>query len=418
MAASYPTSLKTFVNPSASSTMDQSGLELDVVITNIQDEIGALETKVGVDSSAVASSIDYKLKNAASIDPGHLHTSAGISGQVSVPKGGTGAATLTGILKGNGTSAVTAVTAPSGAIVGDTDTQTLTNKTLTSPKIITDISDTNGNELFKVTATASAVNEVTETNAATGNSPMRSATGGDTNIGLINRVKGTGVIANDGAENYAADAGSTDTYAITINGISAYATGQVFKFKANTVNTGAATLNVNSLGAKTIVKNYNATLADGDIKANQLVEVIYDGTNMQLLSPVANAGTGINTGFTQLASTFTAAANTTEQTVTGLTTIITAAAYDRKVYASAALTADMKTTGNNEIRLYIGSTEVAHYYRTGTDGQTPVALSGIATVSASTEVNVQVRVISDNSSQQVIFATRGRSTLSVMAFAA
>jgi hypothetical protein len=44
-----------------------------------------------------------------------------------VAKGGSGAATLTGILKGNGTSAFTAVTAPSGAIVGDTDTQTLTN---------------------------------------------------------------------------------------------------------------------------------------------------------------------------------------------------------------------------------------------------------------------------------------------------
>jgi hypothetical protein len=47
-----------------------------------------------------------------------------------VDKGGTGAATLTGILKGNGTSAFTAVTAPSGALVGTTDTQTLTNKTI------------------------------------------------------------------------------------------------------------------------------------------------------------------------------------------------------------------------------------------------------------------------------------------------
>jgi hypothetical protein len=47
-----------------------------------------------------------------------------------VSKGGTGAATLTGILKGNGTSAFTAVTAPTGALVGTTDTQTLTNKTI------------------------------------------------------------------------------------------------------------------------------------------------------------------------------------------------------------------------------------------------------------------------------------------------
>jgi hypothetical protein len=47
-----------------------------------------------------------------------------------VSKGGTGAATLTGIVKGNGTSPMTAVTAPSGALVGTTDTQTLTNKTV------------------------------------------------------------------------------------------------------------------------------------------------------------------------------------------------------------------------------------------------------------------------------------------------
>jgi len=51
-------------------------------------------------------------------------------GTLGVASGGTGATTLTGILKGNGTSAVTTVTAPTGTIVGTTDTQTLTNKTI------------------------------------------------------------------------------------------------------------------------------------------------------------------------------------------------------------------------------------------------------------------------------------------------
>jgi len=47
-----------------------------------------------------------------------------------VSKGGTGAATLTGVLIGNGTSAFTVKTNPSGAFVGTTDTQTVTNKTV------------------------------------------------------------------------------------------------------------------------------------------------------------------------------------------------------------------------------------------------------------------------------------------------
>jgi len=66
--------------------------------------------------------------------------------------------------------------------------------TLTSSKVITSLNDTNGNEIFKVGATASAVNEITLTNAATGNSPDISATGGDSNIGLTLTPKGTGSV--------------------------------------------------------------------------------------------------------------------------------------------------------------------------------------------------------------------------------
>lgn len=54
-----------------------------------------------------------------------------VSGTLPVGNGGTGATTLTGVVIGNGTSAFTTVTAPSGAIVGTTDTQTLTNKRYT-----------------------------------------------------------------------------------------------------------------------------------------------------------------------------------------------------------------------------------------------------------------------------------------------
>jgi hypothetical protein len=80
-----------------------------------------------------------------------------------------------------------------------TGTQTLTNKTLTAPKIGTSILDTNGAELFLLTATASAINELTYNNAAAGNNPAFTATGGDTNIGLNLVPKGTGVLQGAGS---------------------------------------------------------------------------------------------------------------------------------------------------------------------------------------------------------------------------
>ena len=74
-----------------------------------------------------------------------------------------------------------------------TGTQTLTNKTLTAPAIGTSILDTNGNELFLLTATGSAVNEITYANAATGNGPTFTASG-ETNVDININPKGSGVL--------------------------------------------------------------------------------------------------------------------------------------------------------------------------------------------------------------------------------
>lgn len=80
-----------------------------------------------------------------------------------------------------------------------TGTQTFTNKTLTSPRIVTSILDSNGNVLFNLTATTSAVNNITYANSATGNAPSWSATGSDTNIGMTFSTKGSGVFTFNGA---------------------------------------------------------------------------------------------------------------------------------------------------------------------------------------------------------------------------
>jgi hypothetical protein len=90
----------------------------------------------------------------------------------------------------------------------------------------------------------------------------------------------------EGEMTYAADAGANDTYVITLTPApTAYTTGMEIKFKANTINTGACTLNVNSLGAKDIRKNGTTVLTDGDIAAGQIVTVVYDGTQFQLQTP-------------------------------------------------------------------------------------------------------------------------------------
>lgn len=88
--------------------------------------------------------------------------------------------------------------------------------------------------------------------------------------------------------NYGVDAGSTDTYAATITPApSAYVTGALYVLKAATANTGAASVNFNGLGAKTIVKATSTTLSNNDIVANMLCLLVYDGTNMVLLNPRA-----------------------------------------------------------------------------------------------------------------------------------
>ena len=85
-----------------------------------------------------------------------------------------------------------AALSPAGTVT-ETGTQTLTNKTLTAPKIGTSILDTNGNELLILTATGSAVNELTLANAASSYAPTITASG-ETNVSINLVPKGTGQV--------------------------------------------------------------------------------------------------------------------------------------------------------------------------------------------------------------------------------
>ena len=88
---------------------------------------------------------------------------------------------------------------------------------------------------------------------------------------------------------YVVDTGAADAYVITpVPAISAYATGQIFTFKAAHTNTTASTLNVNGKGVTAIKKRDGATaLIAGDITAGQIIQVEYDGTNFQMINAEA-----------------------------------------------------------------------------------------------------------------------------------
>lgn len=103
-------------------------------------------------------------------------------------------------------------------------------------------------------------------------------------------------------------------------GLSAYATGQCFRFTSAGANTGATTLNINSIGAKAITKYGTTALASGDIPSGAVIEVVYDGTQFQLVgnglttyAPLASpAFTGTPTAPTAAQGTNTTQIATTE----------------------------------------------------------------------------------------------------------
>lgn len=106
-----------------------------------------------------------------------------------------------------GTATVLSLPAYSETLATLGGVETLTNKTLTAPKIASGgfIADINGNEQIIFTTTASAVNEVTFANAATGNNPKFTASGGDSNIGFDFQTKGSGVYRFLGTSTQAAE---------------------------------------------------------------------------------------------------------------------------------------------------------------------------------------------------------------------
>jgi hypothetical protein len=152
----------------------------------------------------------------------------------------------------------------------------------------------------------------------TANLPM----GGNKLTGL-----GAGTLGTDSARLSQVQGGVTSLLGVsgidTISGsgspqVTSYATGQMFWFVASGTNTGATTLNIDSLGAKNITRG-TAALAAGDIISGAVALVVYDGTQFQLLSIIRSIQT--NGTIASAGTTNIGAANAEYLSVSGTTTI-------------------------------------------------------------------------------------------------
>lgn len=388
MAIDYPTSLDNFPNPQSTDLLDNSSPTLDhwTQHANINDAVEALEAKVGVDGSAVTTSFDYKLGEVTSTDKA----------------------------------------------VGKTATQTLTNKTLTSPKVNVG-SDATADMYYRGadgTLTRIPIGSSTQILTSDGSVPswQNNAAGADASTtvkGVVELATYSETVSrtttgSTGAKlvptpdtlttvltyDYQADSVGTDSYAITCTPApTAYTTGMRFTFKAGTANTGVCSLNVNSLGAKTIKKNVNVDLSTGDILANQIVEVVYDGTNFQMVSiqqprPFYNAGNtsydlstasgtqniahglGVVPRFIKISYLYSRSnqqlGSSTPNFFNGMGT------YNGSTYTNVFTGSDSGSTGSNYYSVFQNTTSIVTY----TAGSVGTDVKQVATVSSLDSTNI------------------------------
>lgn len=145
------------------------------------------------------------------------------------------------------------------------------------------------------------------------------------------------------ASTFAVTASGTNTYTATFSPvITAYTTNHRYFIKFTNANTAASTLNIDSLGAKDIKKSGTVALASGDISAGQILELIYDGTNFQIIGGVVGSGGTTSSGI--YTPTLTNIANTSARTAYSCvwmrvgSTVMVAGSVDLTVTAAATFT--------------------------------------------------------------------------------
>ncbi len=127
----------------------------------------------------------------------------------------------------------------------------------------------------------------------------------------------TNVQIKAGTINYGTDTGTADAHVVALpDAPTSYIDGMQVLFKAAGSNTGAPTINVNSLGVKSITRHDGTTPSAGDISVNKITELRYNQTsgNFEIqghIGVVAGAGT--------MSVQNASAVNITGGSITGLT---------------------------------------------------------------------------------------------------
>ena len=250
----------------------------------IEDALFELETKVGVDTSAVATTLDYKLTNVASKDPGHLHTGSTASGSYVIPEP----------LKPTNMYATTKVGA---TIVSATNiyAATITGTTINATTVT-------GTNLYASTMTSTNIYASTITGSTIGATTITGTTVTGTNL-------------------YASTMTSTNIYAATITGSTIGAT-TITGTTVTGTNLYASTMTATTINATTVTGTnlYATTLTSttvyGDTISGDVKTIVFD------IPGTAEIGTFITTSFiVPFACTITKAYLYQRTASTGTTTL-------------------------------------------------------------------------------------------------
>ena len=292
-------------NDGTGDTLRSAGTKINANFQELYTQLGGdsstLSTKVIIKDSSSVGTIIFEGTSADSHETKLIATDPTADRTITLPNAGgnvvldTATQTLTNKTLTTPTIASITnggtITIPSGAgtIATIAASQTLTNKVLTSPTINTPIigtslNDANGNEFIKFTTTSSAVNELTLANGASTTGPALSATGSGTNLNISLTAKGTGsvelskaafsssTITADGAANTGATliiGNSGSTLAVSLADGTTVGEYKIF------TNKGA--------GAMTVTPTNFAQGTDFELAQNDGCTCVWDGSNWFLV---------------------------------------------------------------------------------------------------------------------------------------